>query len=243
MKRCLSTLALLLAIGLTMTSCIGITTIRGSGTVAREQREVGGVTEVELGTIGRLEIRLGDKEELLIEGDDNLLAFIQTSMSGSRLTIKTRGGVTLLTREPMVFHLTVETLDAIVLSGLGSIDLPDNLQVSQLSATISGGGSLTMASLKADKLQVNISGLGDLVVSGGQVVEQDIVISGGGNYSAPELQSDRAEIRLSGLGSTAVRVQENLKVTISGGGLVRYSGNPTVEQTVSGIGRVQHIEE
>jgi hypothetical protein len=38
-------------------------------------------------------------------------------------------------------------------------------------------------------------------------------------------------------------VREHFKVTISGGGSVRYAGSPAVEQNVSGIGRVQRIEE
>ena len=243
MKSRLFAIVLLLAAGLPMSSCAGIPTLRGSGRLASEQREVSGVTGVELATLGKLTIRLGDAEELRIEGDDNLLPAIQTSMSGGMLTIKGRHGITLLPRESLSFDLTVKTVDAVVLSALGSIELAADVRTAQLSATITGGGKVTLQAVEADRLQVSISGLGDLVVNGGQVGEQSIAISGGGSYQAQQLQSDRADIQLSGLGLATVRVREYLKVAISGGGLVTYIGSPTVEQSISGIGRLAHIEE
>lgn len=243
MKRRLLAIVLLLTTGLPISSCAGIRTLRGSGRMAKELREVSGVTGVELATLGKLTIRVGDDEELRIEGDDNLLPAIQTSMSGGVLTIRGRRGITLLPRESLSFDLTVKTLDAVVLSALGSVEMPANLKTAQLSATITGGGKVMLQSVEADRLQVAISGLGDLLISGGQVGEQSVVISGGGNYRAQQLHSDRADVQLSGLGLATVRVREHLKVAISGGGLITYVGNPTVEQSISGIGRLERIEE
>jgi Putative auto-transporter adhesin, head GIN domain len=242
-KGRLLAIVLLLTAALPMSSCVGVRTLRGSGRLATEQREVSGVTGVELATLAKLTIRLGDNEELRIEGDDNLLPAIQTSMSEGILTIKGRRGVTLLPRESLSFDLTVRTLDSVILSALGTIEMPADLRTAQLSATITGGGKVTLHSVEADRLQLNISGLGYLLVNGGQVGEQSVVISGGGNYQAQQLQSDRADIQLSGLGLATVRVREQLKVAISGGGLVTYVGSPTVEQSISGIGRLERIEE
>jgi hypothetical protein len=243
MKRRLGAVALLLIAGLCAPGCAGVRALRGSGRLATEQREVSGVTGVELATLGKLTIRLGDQEELLIEGDDNLLPAIQTSMSGGMLTIKGRRGVTLLPRETLAFDLAVTTLDAVDLATLGSIDVPASLSTAQLSITVTGGGKVTIQAVSADKLQVSISGLGDLLINDGQVGEQTVVISGGGNYQAPQLQSDGADIQLSGLGLATVRARDYLRVTISGGGLVTYIGNPAVEQSISGIGRLEHVQE
>ena len=243
MRGPLCAIIVLSVVGLSVSGCVGIRTLRGSGRLAMEQREVSGVTGVELATLGKLTVRLGDSEELRMEGDDNLLPAIQTSMSGGMLTIKGRRWITLLPREPLSFDLTVKTLDAVVLSALGSIELPADLKTAQLSATITGGGKVTLQTVEADRLQVSISGLGDLLVNGGQVGEQSVVISGGGNYQAQQLQSDRADIQLSGLGLATIRVREYLKVAISGGGLVTYIGSPTVEQSITGIGRLERIED
>jgi len=243
MRRRLLAFFLLVTAALPLSSCVGTRTLRGSGRLATEQREVNGVTGVELATLGKLTVRLGDSEQLRIEGDDNLLPVVQTSMSGGMLTIKGRRGITLLPRESLSFDLTVKTLDAVLLSALGSIEVPSDLRTAQLSATITGGGKVALQSVEADRLQVSISGLGDLSVGGGQVGEQSVVISGGGNYQAQQLQSGRADIQLSGLGLATIRVREYLNVAITGGGLVTYVGSPTVEQSISGIGRLERIEE
>ena len=53
-----------------LSGCMGIVfdreRIRGSGTISEEIHTFSGLTGVELGTIGELDIRLGDTEELRI---------------------------------------------------------------------------------------------------------------------------------------------------------------------------------
>jgi hypothetical protein len=50
-------------------------------------------------------------------------------------------------------------------------------------------------------------------------------------------------VQISGLGSSSLWVTTDLEVNISGGGSVRYKGNPTVQEELSGLGRVEKIEE
>jgi hypothetical protein len=211
--------------------------------VIEETREVSGVEGVELATIGNLYVRQGDREELRIEGDDNLMRYIETRVDDGTLEIESRDRVSLLPREPLYFYLTVLELDSVVLAGLGSIELPDDVQVDSLTIEIRGGGTVEIEDLQADVFEVRISGLGDLYVEDGEVNEQRIGISGGGNYRARGLASDDAEVEVSGLGSATLWARENLEVKISGGGSVRYVGSPSVEQDVSGVGHVERIED
>jgi hypothetical protein len=234
---------LLLAAALAGTGCVGIKAVPGSGTVAEETREVSDFTKVELGTLGTLYIEIGDRETLRVEADDNLLPYIETEVRGDTLKIASRDMVSLLPKEPIYYHLTVTALDEIVLSGLGSIEVPDPLDTSALAVRISGGGSIELEDLRAETLDADLSGLGDLYIDEGKVTAQDVLISGGGNYRARGLDSETADVRLSGLGSATVRVSERLDVEISGGGSVKYIGNPTVQQNISGLGRVEQLED
>ena len=240
-RRWIVLLALVLAVG--VQGCVGSRTVRGSGKAAEEMREVSSFTGVELATIGNLYIELGEKEELRIEADDNLLQYFETRVRDGTLEIGDRDRVTLLPREPVRFSLTVKELDTIVLSGLGSIEVPDDIETTRLSLRMSGGGKVEVEDLRADVLEVNISGLGDLYVGEGEVEDQKVVISGGGSYRARELGSAKTQVRVTGLGFATVRVRDHLKVVISGGGSVKYIGNPTVEQDVSGVGHVERIGE
>jgi hypothetical protein len=253
---------LLLVMAVSATGCLGIRTVSGSGRVTEEEREVSGFTGVELATIGNLTIELGERESLHIEAEENLMRYLETEVRGETLIIDSRENVNLIPTRGVYFTLTVKELDTVVISGLGNVEVPDlqaprfsveisgggnvdteDLDVGTLEVDISGGGDVDVEGLEGEALTVVISGLGDLHIEEGEVEEQEILISGGGNYRARGMDSAEAEVRLSGLGSATVRVRDNLKVTISGGGSVEYFGSPAVEQDISGLGHVKQIGE
>jgi hypothetical protein len=72
-------------------------TVRGSGRIIEEDRSVGGVTGVNLATIGDLTIEVGNRESLRIEAEDNLLEYFETEVRGGTLRIRVREGVNLRT--------------------------------------------------------------------------------------------------------------------------------------------------
>ena len=222
--------------------CAGLRTVRGSGDMASEEREISDFSAVDFAGIGTVLIELGQEETLRIDGEDNLLQYVETEVRGDTLHIEMRDGVTIIPTQSMFFYLTASEIDSLSVSGLGNIDTP-GLEADQFSVSISGGGDINLADLEAKELNVNISGLGDLHVDDGSVNKQTVSISGGGNYNAQDLSSDIAKIAISGLGSAMVWAMEELEVDISGGGSVRYKGNPAVDENVSGIGRIEKLGE
>jgi hypothetical protein len=219
---------------------VGFRTVQGSGTVEEKTYEVSDFTSVELATVGRLVVELGETETLRVQAEDNLIKYFEVEVRNGLLEIGGQKNVNLIPTEGVYFYLTVKELDTLVISGLGSVELPE-MDVPKFSIEISGGGSVDVDGLNGDAIEAEISGLGDLSIDGGEVDEQDIVITGGGNYRARNLQSARAEVDIDGLGSATVRVSEHLGVTISGGGAVEYFGDPSVDQDVSGLGHVRKI--
>jgi hypothetical protein len=215
---------------------------RGSGEAGQEVRSVEGVRKVELASWGNLYVELGDREELRIETDKNLLRYIETDVSGETLIIRHRRGITLRPKQPIEYHLTVKALDSLLVSGAGNVSLPQ-LETERFEIEISGAGSIDLEDLHADRLDVRIGGAGDLEVAGGEVQEQEISISGAGDYRARNLDSDTAQVYLSGLGSATLHAREHLDVQITGAGSVRYLGRPSVEKHVTGVGSVEAIGE
>ncbi len=269
-------------VALSVSGCLVVRTVRGSGDLVEETRQVSDFTGVELASLGNLSIAVGETESLRIEAEDNLLKYIETEVRDGELRIASRPNVNLLPTKGIYFFLTVKDLEDVLISGLGNVDIADlettrlsveisgagdvdmedvsaealhvriggggdvnagEVNVGTLAVDIGGGGGVDVAELNADALEVEISGLGDLHVRAGEVVRQEIVITGGGNHRARGLDSADTCVRLSGLGSATVRVRDSLSVDISGGGSVRYVGNPTVEQDVSGLGHVDRITE
>jgi hypothetical protein len=233
---------ILVSLTLFIQGCAGLRTVRGTGDMASEEREVSGFTAVDFAGIGTVLIEIGEDEALQIEAEDNLLQYIETEVRGDTLHIELREGVNIIPTQSMFFHLTARELDRLSVSGLGNIDTP-GLESNQFSVNISGGGDINLDELEANELSVDISGLGDLHVDDGSVEKQTISISGGGNYNGQDFTSNIAKVVISGLGSATVWATEELEVDISGGGSVRYKGDPTVDENVSGIGRIEKIGE
>jgi hypothetical protein len=209
----------------------------GSGTPKTESRAVSGFTQVALEGSGTLSLRQGDSESLTVTADDNLLADVQTTVSGGRLTLSQHGFTLYFPRTPVRYDLTVKDLTALEISGSGNATAT-SLHTTDLRLEISGSGSLTLSGLSLTTLDASISGSGNVTVSG-QAQHQTVTVSGSGTYRGRDLASTTARVDVSGSGDVAVQVSSSLDVSISGSGNVTYTGNPaTVSQQISGSGTI-----
>lgn len=216
-----------------------VETIVGSGVVIEEGRQVAGVTRVTKTTIGDLDVQLGAVEDLSVTAETNLMPHLVTRMSGGTLIIETPGNVDLEPTRAIQFRLTATSLERLTHAGVGPTEIR-NLTGDSFFLISSGVGDVDLPGIDLQSLGVTISGVGDVNASG-VVDEQDILLSGVGDYEAPELQSRETVVTLSGVGSVTVRVSERLVVTITGEGSVFYYGDPVVESSISGSGRVEKI--
>ncbi len=194
----------------------------GSGIVVQETREIGRVDKVVFEGIGKLVITQGSETSLEIEAEDNILPRIVTEVERGTLTIRfdtERWENIIRPTKPIVFHLQVEDLAELGLSGLGDVELID---------------------LKLDALMVRLSGAGTIAASG-SANQMDINVSGAGSYDAGDLESGVVSINLSGAGNAVVWASESLNVSISGLGNVSYYGNPVLHQSVTGLGNIQSM--
>ncbi len=129
------------------------------------------------------------------------------------------------------------TLDAIALSGAVKLDA-GALRANTLEIAATGGSSLRIGQLDAERLLVAGSGALDAKIAG-RVVDESVAISGAGSYRAEGLHADHASVDVSGIGSVVVYADKTLRATISGAGSIEYLGDPQVSQHVSGIGSVR----
>lgn len=83
-----------------------------------------------------------------------------------------------------------------------------------------------------------VTGTGDYELSGAQQERLDIYITGVGNVDAYGMPVNTCNIRVSGTSNCYVHVNELLDVVISGVGNIWYRGNPTVNTDISGVGNV-----
>jgi len=234
--------------------------IDGSGVRASETRSLTDVHGVRLSTIGKLEIRRGDKDEITISADDNILEHIVTRTKDGVLSIATKSGSSIRSKTPIRYMLTLRSLDLISITGSGEI-FADAVSGKNVSLSVSGSGDLHIARIDAEQVRLRSSGSGDMrirnisanalaarlnasgdvTIQKGKIGRQHVIVSASGDYDAAWVRSARAEVRCSGSGDARVLVSEDLRVSASGSGDVFYHGSPRVNTHTTGSGRIIHL--
>ena len=86
--------------------------ITPSNNVISESRQVSGFTEIDMRTFARITLTQGTSESLTIEGSDNIVPLIRTTVSSGTLIIENTKNFTVLNMEgPKVLTLTITVKD------------------------------------------------------------------------------------------------------------------------------------
>jgi len=205
----------------------------------KETRNLAGFTKVSFGVPGNLYIHFGSDFKVILEGDKDFLADIETEVSGDKLVIK-KDNWTQFNNKKVIVNITMPSIEGLGVSGSGQAEISDAVKTGDLDPGVSGSGKLFINDVVAVNLDCGISGSGDIIIKGtGSIDEAEISISGSGSYTGELLKIKSAEIAISGSGSCDCNVTETLEAQVSGSGNVTYSGNPKIDAKVSGSGRVR----
>lgn len=212
--------------------------IKGSGNISTETRTLNNFDAVALSSIGDLTIKNSDKNELVIEADDNLLPYITSEIKNSKLIIGMKNGININPTSKIRYTLYMSgTLTALDVSGLGNISAGE-VNTKRIDLVVSGSGNIVVDQIVADKANTTISGLGSVEIKQGQITNQSINISGSGHLKAENVESNQVDVTISGLGGASLWVTDQLNAQISGSGSIDYYGNPRIQQNVSGLGKL-----
>lgn len=234
-------------------------TIRGSGDVVTEEREVSGFDRLSLVGAGDVIITQGEDESLTVEADGNLLPYLMSEVQNGKLVLGFTDAAKRKNVRPskeITFHLRVKELRGIDLLGagdiiLGSVDV-ERLEIllagagdieasavdaDRLEVLLAGAGDVRIDSLHAEALVIHLDGAGDVEVAGG-VAEQGVFVNGAGNYRAGELESQTTTVEVNGVGDAIVWATDTLDVRINGPSTVEYYGSPQVTKHIDMVGRL-----
>lgn len=214
----------------------------GSGTVVNETRPVAGFEGVSLMSAGRILLIQGSEESLLIEADDNLMAYIKTEVRGGSLRISAEKDGEFYDLDPsrqIVFRIGVIDLTDISVLGFADIDM-DSLETDRLDLDIRGAADVEIENLTADEVRVSVPGYADIRLSG-TVPGQDVSWMGAGDYDGGNLRSATVEVDLLGAATLELWATESLDLSIAGAGTIEYYGNPTLTQSITGLGTVRSL--
>ena len=177
-------------------------------------KKLGSFTKVSSKGAFDVEIKQGSTSDVVVEGDENIVKIVKLKVVGDTLEVDTEGNYTTNTR--LVVKITMPKIEGIDLSG---------------------SGNTVVSGVKADDLNLGISGSGSIKIDGtAKQITADV--SGSGKIDASALESEDAIADISGSGSIKVFATKNLNVDIAGSGEVNYKGSPNLKKDITGSGEV-----
>jgi hypothetical protein len=147
----------------------------GSGVAATQARTVAPFSAVELAGSNGVVVHVGEKQSVVVRGDDNLIRRITTTVRASTLVVgNAPGGFT--TKGSMSVEIGIPKLSALTLSGSGTITATGT--AATLDVTVPGSGSVLLMALDAKDVRAVVSGTGSVFVN---VTDRlDATVSGSG---------------------------------------------------------------
>ena len=234
MKTNILVLATILLLNTTSYGC----RIEGSGQTVTETRELDTFSGIELKSSANIYVTQGDKQEVRIEAEDNLIGKITTVIKNNSLVVDADDNIRFT--KPVTIYLTVKDLCLVELTGSGNIVTRSQFQCEFMNLKLSGSGDIRVM-VDSKSLKANLSGSGNLDLKGSSS-ETDIRISGSGNIDARELNSFRSAVAISGSGTSTVDVKNDLNVTITGSGNVYYVEEPgKISSKIIGSGEISKL--
>ena len=207
----------LLALG---TACHGFRHhgVAGSGNRQTQKREVPSFTSISTEGAFDIEVVCQKQLSLEVEGDDNILPLVSTSVSNNVLHVKNNGSYSV--SKPITLRISVPDL-----AGLSS----------------SGAGTINITALKNDKFVLDVNGA-PTITAAGVTKELFIDANGAGNIDAHRLRGSQVVVESKGVSTVEVYASDKLDVTVSGPSHVVYSGGAVVNKTINGPGSVEKKE-
>lgn len=231
-------MGLLAALGAAWAGAAAGETIRGSGVVWTETREISGFRGIALDVPANVTLRQGGREGVAITGDDNVVPLVETVVERGTLRIRwARRGACAVEFKSLDIVVDARTIDALAVRGSGRIRAA-RLEAGELQAAVDGSGRIAFETLDADRLEVAIRGNGRFAAAG-RADSLDATLAGSGELEAAKLESRRVRVVLNGSARATVWADDALGAAIAGSGEVRYYGKPRVSQTVAGSGRIR----
>jgi len=189
--------------------------LKGSGKRVMEKRNVGPFTSISTEGVFSIEVTCQKNVSVEVEGDDNILAVVTSEVSNNVLRLRSSKGYD--SSEPVKFKISVPNLEGLSVSGAGRIDIKD---------------------LKNDKFEIDSSGAPTISVAGNTKII-DIDSSGAAKIDTHNLHAARGVVDSKGVSRIDLDVTDQLDVKISGPSAVYYKGDPVVNKTINGPGKVE----
>ena len=189
--------------------------VKGSGKRMTQKRDVPAFTSISTEGAFDVEVVCQKDPGVVIEADDNIIPLISTEVSGNVLRLKPLRNYSV--EDAPKVKITVPNIEAF---------------------SADGAGKMAISGINNDKLQISLNGAPTLTAAG-TTKQIGIDINGAAKIDTHNLRAPHAIVDSKGVSKVDLGVTDQLDVTISGPSHVTYKGDPVVNKTVHGPGKVE----
>jgi hypothetical protein len=227
----------------------------GNGNLVSIEMSVSSFEKINISGSAEVRFHVSQSQRVVLTVDSNLSGYVDIFTRNRELNIrlKNRGSYS-FTR--FLVDVYCPVLTGVSVSGSGSFAAMDKITASSFEANISGSGK-TEGTIECGDYSANISGSGKIIndvvcnnltanISGsGEITitgtgkDSNVKISGSGDFYGIEFKTNNISAQISGSGNMQIWVLDYLKANIAGSGSVRYRGNPRIDYSGSGSGRLR----
>ena len=201
--------------------CIGLLATTPWAFAAQEARELPEFKSIKSQGVYTLVVTAGQKQSVMVNGDESALARLTTTVVGDELVIAMPEKKSFGWSDRIAITITVPELTRMHLEGVGGT---------------------TLKQLAGESFELTYQGVGSTTVDG-KVRHFVLKAEGVGTLNARELDAQIVDARLAGVGSAKVRASESLTARVEGIGSLTYYGKPAkVTKSADGIGTVHAAE-
>lgn len=211
--------------------------IKGNGKMLTETRTTKDYDQINIGGSFDVILVKGKEGSITLQGEENLLEYIETKVSGDKLTVKVKEHFSIKTTKKLTATITVEEIDGIGLGGSGTIKSDFELNSNKFSISLGGSGIISLW-LNAKNISTSIGGSGEVILKGA-ANKLTCSIGGSGDVNAYDLKTNILKTSIAGSGDIKVTVNDEIKASMVGSGNIYYKGNPSkISSNAIGSGNV-----
>jgi hypothetical protein len=212
---------------------------KGSGDMITENRKVAEFSRLDIAGGFKVKLVQDSSQKVTITADDNLMKYIETEVSGDKLTLKTTKNI--CSSGEITVLIGVRHLQE--LEGSGAVDLSaaGPLNIGDIRFHFSGA---TKVDLELNAGTVNTEGTGSTEIKfKGQAGIHNVEMTGSGNLDALDFVVGKYSIKTTGAAECKINVLNSLSVNTTGASDIEYRGNPKdVNTKKTGASSVKKID-
>jgi hypothetical protein len=237
------------------TSCNSFVHIKGNGDMVTSERDVSAFEKIQTSGSAVVNYHASQGYRVVVTVDSNLEEYTRVYTEDNVLKIGTESGKSYSFTKYIV-DVYCPKLSAVSISGSARFNGMDEISASTFALAISGSGKINgtfecedfsarisgsgniESRIECSKFKADISGSGKITVTG-SAKDMDLSGSGSVTFTGNEFQTKNANVNIGGSSRVHIWVLDYLQARASGSGRIKYRGNPRIDYTGSGSGRLE----